>query len=334
MTDLGTYGLTGSGYEVAAPDLAGMNAAVGTSAGPDAVSSGNAVRQVKPEFSITYETGIRFWGSRVDTDLALFSNTLYGSITKQALILPPGAVGISLAGQPIIAQGPTGVVYVPAATNPVLVRANYADAQIYGIEHTLDWRVRNNLLLSTIFTWLRSRDTETGSPPNIEGGTPPADGYLKMRYSIRQGRIWIEPFIHAADRQERLSSLDLEDRRTGAGRSRSSIRRFFLNGATARGLVAPGPDARPGTADDFLLATGETVTQVQNRVLGIGVDSAPLFRAVPGYLTLNLRAGIRLGERQDVMVALTNIADRNYRGVSWGLDAPGRSLSVRYRLTF
>jgi hypothetical protein len=81
-----------------------------------------------------------------------------------------------------------------------------------------------------------------------------------------------------------------------------------------------------------LLVTGETLSQVQNRVLGPAVESAPLFLAVPGYVAFDLRAGIRLGENQDLLFAFTNIGDRNYRGISWGLDAAGRSLSFSYRI--
>ena len=334
MTDLGTLGLTGSGYEVAAPDVAALGATVGSAAGPDAVSTGKPVLQVTPEWSMNYEFGIRSWNRFLDTDVAFFVNNIRRSIEKEALILPPGAVGTMLGDQPVVAQGATGVVYVPVATNPVLVRTNFGDAQIYGVEHTLDGRLRQNLTLSTVFTFLRARDSATGLPPNIEGGTPPPNGYLKLRYSRWGGRLWIEPYMHAAARQERLSSLDLEDRRTGAMRTRASIRRFFQNGATARHLVGPGPNGAPGDADDLLLATGETLAQVQDRVLGPGIDSAPLFAAVPGYVTFNLRAGVRISENQDCLLALTNVGDRNYRGISWGLDAPGRSFAVRYRVSF
>jgi outer membrane receptor for ferrienterochelin and colicin len=119
MTDLGTLGLTGSGYEVAAPDVEGMGASVGSSAGAGAVSTGKPVVQVKPESSVSYEVGVRSWNRLFDTDLSVFVNNVRGSIEKQALILPPGAVGKMLGDQPIVAQGLTGVIYVPAATNPL-----------------------------------------------------------------------------------------------------------------------------------------------------------------------------------------------------------------------
>ena len=70
--------------------------------------------------------------------------------------------------------------------------------------------------------------------------------------------------------------------------------------------------------------------RVVDRVLGAGVNSAPLFRAIPGYVTFNLRGGFRVRERHEILWDFANLADRNYRGMSWGLDAPGRGFALRY----
>ena len=48
MTDLGTLGLTGSGFEVAAPDVAGLGGTVGSTADASAVSLGTPIA-VGPE---------------------------------------------------------------------------------------------------------------------------------------------------------------------------------------------------------------------------------------------------------------------------------------------
>ncbi len=334
ITDLGTLGLTGSGFEVAAPDVAGLGATIGSSADGAAVSTGTPVKQVAPETSITYEVSARYHKNRFDTDLTFFVNDISDNITKQALILPPGSVGKLLGTTPITSQSPNGVVFVAASTGPVLVRANFDDVRIYGFEHTLDAKLAPDWSIGTIFTYLHARDKRTDLPPNIEGGTPAPDGYLKLRYAPASRRFWIEPYIHAADRQDRLSSLDLEDRRTGATRSRASIASFFNNGARFRGLVSAGPDGIRGTADDRLIATGETLAQIQNRVLGIGVNAAPLYPSIAGYATFNVRGGLSFGERHEILIDFRNISDRNYRGISWGLDAPGRSLFLKYNLRF
>ena len=334
LTDLDTLGLTGSGFEVPANEVASRGATIGTTANSMAVSTGRPVEQTKSETSQNYEAGVRFHNRRVDTDFAFFVNDISDNIAKQALILPQGAVGQLLGTDPITAQGPTGIVFVAATSNPVLVRANFDDVRIWGIEHSFDAKINPDWSVSTVFTYVRARDKRTGLPPNIEGGTPAPDGWLKIRYAPAGRRWWIEPYVHVADRQERLSTLDLEDRRTGATRSRSSISNFFLNGATARGLVNPGPDGVFGNADDRLIATGETLAQIQLRVLGPAGEPLPLYNAVPGYITFNVRGGVRFGERHDLLIDFENIGDRNYRGISWGVDAPGRGVYARFNTRF
>lgn len=193
-------------------------------------------------------------------------------------------------------------------------------------------RLTVDFSLATVATYIRAEDKRTGAPPNIEGGTPAPEGWLRLRWAPAGRRYWVEPYLRLVARNGRLSTLDLEDRRSGATRSRASIASFFGNGARARGLVSPGADGVVGNADDVLLPTGETLAQVQARVLG-GATSAPLFDAIPGYATVGVRGGLRLGSRHQVFVDLVNLGDANYRGVSWGVDAPGRSLYVRYRVT-
>lgn len=333
ITDLGTLGLTGNGFEVAVADLAGKGATVGTTADRNAVSSGLPAAQLRPETSWSYEGGIHWRHKRIDIDVNGFVNNISDNIAVQSLILPPGATGLSFGGQTVTSQLSNGVVFVPASTNPVLIRANFDDAQIVGIEQSFDARLTTSLSVGNTFTWLYAEDRRTGVPPNIEGGTPAPQGWAYLRYESVGGHFWLEPYVHAARRQTRLSTLDLEDRRTGATRSRGNIANFFQRGATVRGLVEAGADGRFGTADDKLKATGETLAQVQNRVLG-NAASAPLFTYIPGFVTFGLRGGVRFGERHEVLFDLENLNDKNYRGISWGIDAPGRGISARYNFRF
>jgi len=333
ITDLGTLGLTGSGFEVAAPDVAGLGGTIGSTADATAISLGLPVEQVGPETSLNYEGGLHVRGSSVRSSLAVFVNDIHDNIVKQSLILPAGAVGRMLGGTPITSQNANGVVFVAAATNPVLVRANFDNARIFGIEHTFDWRLAPRWAGGTAFTYVRAKDTRSGLAPNIEGGTPAPEAYVHVNYTSPTGRWWTGTYIHAAGAQSRLSTLDLDDRRTGAGRSRTAIRNFFINGATARGWVGSGADGVLGTADDVLTLTGETVAQIQDRVLGAGVNSAPMLPEVAGFVTVGLRGGVRMG-RHEVIVDAENLTDENYRGISWGIDAPGRGVSLRYVARF
>lgn len=325
MTDLGALGLVGTGFEVSANEIAGLGATVGSTADDEAVSLGLPVSQLEPETNLNYELGIRYYKGRFATDATVFLNNIRDNIVKQALILPDGAVGQRLGSETITSQLPSGVVFVDVASTPVLVRANFGKNQVWGVEHTFDARINNEWSVGTVFTYVQASD---------RNGTPAPDGWLKIRYMPASRNFWIEPYIHAAYRQERLSSIDLADRRTGARRTAGSIESFFLNGATARGLVGPGPDGMFATEDDVLLATGETLAQIQSRVLGPDLEPSSLFPVVPGYVTFNVRGGVKLGERQDLLIEFENITDKNYRGVDWGLDGPGRGVYVRYSTRF
>jgi len=333
MTDLGTLGLTGSGFEVAAPDVAGLGGFVGTTADAAAVSTGRAVEQVGPETSVQYEGSVGYRRPRWRADVTAFVNTIDGNIQKQALILPQGAVGKSLGGSPIVSQNANGAVFVAATTVPVLVRANFDHARVWGLEHSGHFTLAEPLSLHTVFTYLRAKDTNTNLPPNIEGGTPAPEAYLIARWQPAQSRWWVEPYLHVAWKQTHLSSLDLGDRRTGSDRSRASIQAFFRNGARNRGWIGAGADGTFGNADDILLATGETLAQVQDRVLGVGVNSSSLFPEIPGYATVGIRFGVKSGQHQ-LSIHAENLTDENYRGMSWGVDAPGRGISARYSLGF
>lgn len=334
ITDLGTLGLTGDGFEVDSSAAAALGGTIGTSAGASAVSTGLPVARQRSELSTNFDVGVRYRRRRFDTDLTAFLIDINQAITKQALILPQGAVGQLLGDQPIVSQLANGVVFVPLAlSQPVLVRANFSDARLLGLEYTLDARFNSDWSFGGNFTYIRAEDRATGLAPNIEGGTPPATAFLRLRYQPHGRRYWIEGYTTLADRQSRLSSLDLADRRTGAARSRSNIASFFNNGARVRGLTGPGPDASFGTADDRLLATGETLAQVQSRVLG-SAQAAPLFTYIPGYGLLNVRGGFRFDENHELLLDFENIADQSYRGPSWGIDGPGRSLTARYQYRF
>jgi outer membrane receptor protein involved in Fe transport len=329
ITDLGTVGLTGSGFEVSPAAIAGLGAVVGSSASGDAVGMGWPADRLLPERSLSYEGAVRLRTRALSTDLVAFVNDVEGNIQKQALILPAGAVGLALGDQVVTRQSAGGAVFVPASTTPVLINANFDDARIWGLEHTLQVRPHEDWTLATVLTYLRAEDRRTGLPPNIEGGTPAPDGWLRLRWAPAGRRYWVEPYVHAAARQSHLSSLDLEDRRTGATRSRTSIAAFFNNGARERGLVGNGPDGLGGTADDVLVATGETLAAIQARVLG-SASSSPLYTSVPGYVTFNVRGGYRIKAGHELLADVENLTDRNYRGISWGVDAPGFSVSLRY----
>lgn len=324
MTDLGALGVQGNGFfETSAREVEGLGGLVGDRSDDRAASTGRRVSRLRAETSDNIEGAFRVRRGAVQTEVAVFHLKMRDTVVSRTLLLPGGAVGRTLGGYGITWQLASGAVYVAEAVNPVLVRANSGGAKFNGVEQTMQAKARWGFLFSENFTWVRAVDPETGLPPDIEPGVPAPAGYAAVLWAPASKRVWVEVHGQAAMRQGRLSSLALADRRIGAARSRSSIASFFRNGATARGLVA----------GSRLIATGETLAEVQNRVLG-GLDSAPMYTAIPGYATFGVRAGFPLGEHMDVMAEVSNLGDRNYRGMGWGLDGAGRGVSLRWKYRF
>ena len=119
----------------------------------------------------------------------MFVNHIYDNIQKQTLILPQGAVGTLLGTEPITAQNANGAVFVAAATTPVLVRANFDNARSWGFEHQGRYQLSNTLSLRTVFTYYNVKDTKTDLAPNIEGGIPAPDGYLRPAVRARRRQV-------------------------------------------------------------------------------------------------------------------------------------------------
>jgi hypothetical protein len=47
-----------------------------------------------------------------------------------------------------------------------------------------------------------------------------------------------------------------------------------------------------------------------------------------------VRGAIRVDENSEIAFDFENIGDRQYRGISWGIDGAGRGLTLRYRYKF
>ncbi|HRH45354.1 MAG TPA: TonB-dependent receptor, partial [Pyrinomonadaceae bacterium] len=334
ITDLGTLGLTGDGFEIDYTAANNLGGTIGTTADATAVTTSLPVGKQRSEITDNYDFSFRYGNKRFETEATVFIIDFRDSITKQALILPAGSTGKLLGDQPITSQNANGTVFVALSTSPVLVRANYTAARIYGFEYEVEAKLTKEIKFTGNYTYIHAGDKVTGLPPNIEGGTPPPTGFVSFKYEPVGKPFWVELYSTLAARQDRLSTLDLSDRRTGATRTRAQIQNFFRRGACVRGLTN-NPDGICGTNDETtLLATGETILQVQNRILGVGVNSAPLFTYLPGYVTVNLRGGIRVGEKSNITWAFENIMDNQYRNPSWGIDGAGRSFRVGYRFRF
>lgn len=322
--DYSSVGLTSNGFEVSPEQGEAAGGLVGTTANSAAASSGIPVQQLVPERLYDVEGGARFHVGRVYGSVTTFQYNLSDFITKRTLILPAGAVGQTIGGATITQQLASGAVITAVDPRPVITRANIGEVRIRGFEVESRVRVSTAWTVGGNVSYLRGIDRQTNQAPDIEGGLPPVHGLFSVRWQPSSKPYWVETFSYWSDKQDRLSSIELADQRIGAARSRSSIAAFFNNGAVARGLVAGG----------ILLPTGETLTQVQDRVLGVGVTSAPLFTKTPGFATLNFRGGYRFGESQEFIWIFENVLDKSYRLHGSGVDSPGRNLQVTYTIRF
>ena len=299
MTDLGTLGLTGSGFEVAAPDVAGRNGFVGIDRRRDGHVHGRSGRagdagdqpQLRLRRALPHV-------KRARSMPAFFVNNIDGNIQKQALILPPGAVGTTLGGQPIVEQTADGAVFVAVSTVPVLVRANFDEARIWGFEWSGEFNVTSGRDgRHRRYTYLRARSTRR----RICRRTSKA---ARRRRAARSGCATADRAASGGCSRTCSSpaSSRICRRSTSAigARAPTAIARATsrTSSATARARAAGStraPTASFGNADDILIATGETLAQIQDRVLGVGVNSAPLFTAVPGYAVFGVRFGCASG---------------------------------------
>ena len=343
-TDLGIIGLVGTGFEVDAATAAARGGFIGTTAGGDAVSTGIPVTRLGPEYSDSFDLSFRYTSRRFGAELTGFTTKLSDVYFDQALVLPPGSTGTFLGSDQIISQNAAGLVFVAAApTSPVLVRVNFDDARFNGVEFNGRVRFTDQWSANANFTYIRAYSLLNGLPPNIEGGIPPATAFVSLRYQPRS-RFYVEGYSTMTGRQNRLSSLDLSDRRTGGARSRANIQNFFRRGACVRGLTTPGPTGC-GSAGGILIPTGENLLQVQNRLLPIGATIngvrvvnndtlVPTHPYLAGYGLVGVRGAFKFGEGSEIFVDFENIFDKSYRGISWGIDGPGRGVTVRYRYEF
>ena len=324
--DLGAVGLNDLGYEIPAAEAVPAGALLGASAGEGALSLGRPITTLAPERLHNYEAGWRWQGTRWQARAQFFSAHLADPIVRRTLLFPNASVPTQLAGQavsritPTAAQAAQGVVAVATSIDPRAVKAfvNDGRARYQGVESSFRWNWNWRWTTSAHYSWITGRDLDPNR--NIRR-LPPQQGGVTLRYHGGR-RWWIEGAGLAMGAQRRLNGGDLDDERIGASRARADIASFFA-GTRAEAL-------RDG---DRLRATGETLAQIQDRVVGTTTARVPLFTSTAGWLRLDLRGGRDFGEHWHLMTALENLLDRNYRVHGSGMDAAGVNayVSLQFR---
>ncbi|HJO39015.1 MAG: TonB-dependent receptor [Vicinamibacterales bacterium] len=318
--DLGSIGISGGGFEVtpqAAGDLGGL---IGDNDGADAVSTGVPVDELGPESGIVIEGGIKVRTPRTSASLTLFDLEMRDIIQRRTAIFPTPIVGTTIAGFTVVRQDASGRAFVDEDTRPIVTRVNVDRARVLGLEGDAQVRVAPDWLVAGYFSLVNGRELD--SDLYLRRMPPPLGG-ARLRWEPAGRRHWVEGIVNFAFAQTRLSPGDLTDARIGGWRTRVSIAEFFNGGATDLGLVADGR----------LTATGETLEQVQTRILGDAAGTA-LFEETPAFLAVGARAGWQVHPRLSLTLIAENLTDRNYRWHGSGVDGPGLHLQIRTRYNF
>jgi outer membrane receptor protein involved in Fe transport len=317
--DLGDIGLSGGGGFVITPsEAAALGGFVATTDGASGVSTGERVPALQSEVLYAYEAGLKFRSRRLDAGINVYDLEYFDTIQRRAIAFESNMVGTTISGFEVVRQDPSGLAYIAQDVRPIATRVNADRARILGFNLHADARLSSAWTAAAHFSLNNGRLLETDE---YLRRMPPPMGGARLRWS--GGRTWVEGAMTFARTQTRLNSGDLSDARIGGVRTRSSIAGFFNGTATDLGLVQNG----------ILVETGETLAQVQNRLLG--TESATyLFTEGPGFIALHLRGGWRITETLEVSAIGENLTDRNYRLYGSGLDAAGANLQLRARFRF
>ena len=316
--DLGAIGVT-SVFEVTPARAAALGGHAGSTDGATAVSTGRPIGSLKPESAWSFETGARYHRGRVDATVAVYDVDLRDAIQRRTVLFTGDVVGTSIGGLEIVQQDASGRAYIASQAAPMVTRVNVSRARIVGVEGESSVRVADGWLASVFFGYARGSDLDADVPLRR---VPPAMGGLRARWEPHAA-LWVEGVAEFSLRYARMAPGDLTDARMGARRDERSIANYFQGTAVDLGLVRDGR----------LVATGETLTEVQRRLLG-DATGAPLFADLPGYLVMTVRAGYRVNPHVELVVIGENLTDRNYRRIGSGVDAAGANLQVRSRIGF
>jgi len=324
VNDFAATGLSGLGFEISPDEGVRLGGSTGALDSARRLTDVRPLNPIRAEQLYSYELALRVHASRFSGDVGVFDSEISNLIERRTLLLPQGSLGQLVGGQPIIRQDPTGAVFTSLSSSAVFVRTNAIKVRMRGVEGSMALKLNRDLALNANAFYVHGKDLRTGAPPNLENGIPPFTGFAGVKWERAGAPAWIEVYSNFAAPQRRFSDNDISQARIGGLRTREEIAGFFNGGASARGLVRNG----------ILLATGETLAQVQLRVLGPTLQPNQLFTKNPGFALFNLRGGFHIGERSSVTVILENIFDKNYRTMGSGIDGPGTNAAVRYAFSF
>lgn len=318
-SDLGAIGVT-SVFEVAPSRAMALGGLMGDTGGATAVSTGRPIEPLGPETLYSYEAGLRYDGRRVQAGFTAYDIEMRNAIQRRTVIFQQDITGSAIGGFDIVRQDAAGRAYIATQASPLVTRVNVSEARIAGFEASARVRLSADWLASGVFSYSHGTDLDADVPLRR---VPPGVGVVRLRWQPASRPFWIEGVGTFMTRYARLAPGDMSDARMGGRRDTRSIASYFNGTAVDLGLVRDG----------VLLPTGETLAQVQQRVLG-GASSALLFDELPGHFVTTVRGTYRVSPQVELMVIGDNLFDVNYRHLGSGVDAPGANIRVHTRILF
>lgn len=332
LNDLGTVGLQDLGYEVPAESIASTGASIGDSSGESALSTGVEVGSLGSENLLNYEAGLSWRDEDTSVRASVFDAEYHDAIARRTVLFPVGRIPREIAGVPVYALAPTapqaaqGVVTVATSLDSRAVKSfvNVGRQRYRGIEAELRRNFPCNLSSGINYSYLIGRELD---PERNVRRLPPQNVRFFLAYRPAS-RFWAEASMEAAGAQRLLSGGDLSDERIGGERSRTDIAAFFAGGRLS-----------PYVSGGIFMPTGETLPQIQNRVLPrsaapLDTTRVPLYTATPGFAVFHFRFGLRVRENGALTIDCRNLLDRNYRHHGSGIDGPGRSIFLAWEHRF
>ncbi len=318
-SDFGSIGVS-SVFDVAPERVRALGGVMGTNGGANAVSTGQPIDALRPETLYSFEAGVRYNGRRASAALAAYAVEMRDAIQRRTVLFTQDITGVNVGGFEIVRQDAAGRAYTATNASPMGTSVNVSAARIRGFEADGRFRVSADWLAAAWFSYSRGTDADANVPLRR---VPPGVGGVRLRWEPASRPFWIEGVATFMTRYSRMAPGDLSDARMGGRRTLTSIANYFNGTATDLGLVRNG----------ILVPTGETLAQVQQRVLG-GASSSELFPEIPGHLVATVRGAYRLTPQIELLVVGDNLGDVNYRNLGSGVDAPGRHVRVSTRITF
>jgi len=319
--DFSEQGLTGGGFEVTPSEAVAIGAEVGDGASIRAVSTGEAWAPLDPELLYSYEGGLRWNSERTRVEFAVFYTTLTDNILRRTLIVPDNVVGQMIGGETIVAQDEAGRIYVAVDDRPLVSRANSGEQRVKGFEWMVqrgigrDWRVIAKGSVQ------RGEEVDTG---NYAAKIAPDNVYVTLNWTQPGGRLWLEGVVAKMFRQDRLNPGEFDDARIGAYRDAGDIEAFWDHAVTDLGLIENG----------VFTPTGETLEQIQLRVLGAGLVGSSLYFETAPWWSLTVRGGYSFSPDNELVFGVGNVFDQNYRLHGSGFDAVGFNANASWMLRF